>query len=68
VIVSKVKGKKIVVNESLFTSMKSLKSEVARIVVGEKCPFKGCNKMEFYHSFCRYSFEQYNQKKKEKNC
>jgi len=57
-------GKNIIINASLFTSITSLKSEGARILVGEKYPFEGYNKMEIYHSLYRYSFEQYKQKKR----
>jgi len=56
--------KKIVVNESLFTLITGLKSENAKIVVGEKYSFNRYNKMEFYYFLCRYSFEQYKQKKR----
>jgi len=67
VIVSEIKEKKIVVNESLFTSITSLKSEDARIVVRKKCSFERYNKIEFYYSLCQYSFEKYKRKIAEKD-
>jgi len=49
VTISEVKGKKITITESLFTTItRGLKCEGARIMVGEKCSFLRYNKMEFY--------------------
>jgi len=59
VITSEVKGKKIAINETLFTSLIGLKHEGVKLVIGEKCPFDGYNKIEFYNSHCRHSFKQY---------
>ena len=64
VIYSEVKKKKIVIDDDVFEEITGLKNEGEKVISGQKCPFDGYNKMEFYNSMCRYSFEEYKQKKR----
>ena len=59
VIYSEVKKKRIVIDDAVFEEITGLKNEGEKVISGQKCPLDGYNKIEFYNSICRYSFEEY---------